>query len=672
MFLPRVVFILFFFNDTATTEIYTLSLHDALPIFDVHDRLEQHGTRLPGGLLHGHRARDLERHLARVHVVVGAVHELHLHVDHRVPREHAALQGLLHALLHRADVLLGNRAAHDLVLEDEAGARLLRLEVDDDVSVLPAAARLANEFALHVLHPLAHRLAVGHLRPADVGVDLELPLHAIDDDLEVQLAHPADDRLRGLGVGVHAEGGVFFGELLEGDGQLVLVGLGLGLDGDRDHGLGEPHRLEDDRMVRVTQRVARLRVLEPDGRGDVARAHLFELLALVGVHLQQAPDALPAILGAVVHVRAGVQHARIDAEEGQLPDVGVGHDLEGERGEGPVVRGPAGRVRRVVVRQVALDRRDVDRRGQEIHHRVEQRLHALVLEGGAAQHGHDVSGDCRLTQHRADLVLGELVLLEVLVEDGVVVLDDRLEHLVTQLGDPRPQRGRDRSLDVLLPERLVVVHDLHLTHQVHDPGEQLARAEGELDRDRLRPEPLTDHLEALVEVGAHAVHLVDEDDARHAVAVRLAPYRFGLGLDAAYRVEQGHGAVEHPERALHLHREVHVPRGVDDVDAVLLGPARPEAGGGGGGNRDPPLLLLLHPVHRGRSLVHLAQLVGAARVVEDPLGRSRLPGIDVGHDADVPNVVERCRPWHCVPLSTGAAGCAPAAKTRVDQAPAVA
>src|SRR6267142_4582564 len=27
----------FFFNDTATTEIYTLSLHDALPIFDPAD-----------------------------------------------------------------------------------------------------------------------------------------------------------------------------------------------------------------------------------------------------------------------------------------------------------------------------------------------------------------------------------------------------------------------------------------------------------------------------------------------------------------------------------------------------------------------------------------------------------------------------------------------------------
>src|SRR3989449_11310711 len=33
MVLPHSFFTFFFFNDTATTEIYTLSLHDALPIF---------------------------------------------------------------------------------------------------------------------------------------------------------------------------------------------------------------------------------------------------------------------------------------------------------------------------------------------------------------------------------------------------------------------------------------------------------------------------------------------------------------------------------------------------------------------------------------------------------------------------------------------------------------
>src|SRR2546421_7953608 len=32
MIRPTLIFLFFFFNDTATTEIYTLSLHDALPI----------------------------------------------------------------------------------------------------------------------------------------------------------------------------------------------------------------------------------------------------------------------------------------------------------------------------------------------------------------------------------------------------------------------------------------------------------------------------------------------------------------------------------------------------------------------------------------------------------------------------------------------------------------
>src|SRR2546427_1731019 len=33
MFMHSYLFFFFFFNDTATTEIYTLSLHDALPIY---------------------------------------------------------------------------------------------------------------------------------------------------------------------------------------------------------------------------------------------------------------------------------------------------------------------------------------------------------------------------------------------------------------------------------------------------------------------------------------------------------------------------------------------------------------------------------------------------------------------------------------------------------------
>src|SRR3712207_7278562 len=43
--MTRVVsLVVFFFNDTATTEIYTLSLHDALPILDEEKWLNMLGT----------------------------------------------------------------------------------------------------------------------------------------------------------------------------------------------------------------------------------------------------------------------------------------------------------------------------------------------------------------------------------------------------------------------------------------------------------------------------------------------------------------------------------------------------------------------------------------------------------------------------------------------------
>src|SRR3712207_8487403 len=40
----------FFFNDTATTEIYTLSLHDALPIYGLKDSKQALGAEVLAGM----------------------------------------------------------------------------------------------------------------------------------------------------------------------------------------------------------------------------------------------------------------------------------------------------------------------------------------------------------------------------------------------------------------------------------------------------------------------------------------------------------------------------------------------------------------------------------------------------------------------------------------------
>src|SRR5260221_5426849 len=56
--------IFFFFNDTATTEIYTLSLHDALPI-----SRENHSVpRLVGGVRVRHQEHSVCAHRSQAHI----------------------------------------------------------------------------------------------------------------------------------------------------------------------------------------------------------------------------------------------------------------------------------------------------------------------------------------------------------------------------------------------------------------------------------------------------------------------------------------------------------------------------------------------------------------------------------------------------------------------------
>src|SRR2546430_8248446 len=50
---PSAFSIFFFFNDTATTEIYTLSLHDALPISDYQPFISKDGLSLYFSVLEG-------------------------------------------------------------------------------------------------------------------------------------------------------------------------------------------------------------------------------------------------------------------------------------------------------------------------------------------------------------------------------------------------------------------------------------------------------------------------------------------------------------------------------------------------------------------------------------------------------------------------------------------
>lgn len=159
----------------------------------------------------------------------------------------------------------------------------------------------------------------------------------------------------------------------------------------------------------------------------------------------------------------------------------------------------------------------------------------------------------------------------------------------------------------------------------------------QLDHERGHVQPLADRVRRCVEVGAGAVHLVDERDPRHSVPVGLAPDRLALRFDSRDGVEQCDGTVEYPQRALHLVGEIDVARGVDQVDRVPV----PVAADGRGEDRDPTIAFLRVEVGDGRAVVDLTALVSGAGEIQNPFGDGGLAGIDMGEDADIAQAGQR-------------------------------
>src|SRR3954471_9986249 len=158
--------------------------------------------------------------------MVRAVAQRDLYFHAGAAGRHAVWQGFLQALVHSRNVFPGNRAALDRIHEFVTLARRVRLNLEPDMAILTAATGLLDELALD-FNRFLDGLAVSDLRLADVGFHAEFALHAIYNNLEMQLAHSRDDGLAGFLVGTHAERRVFLSKTVQRNAHLLLVCLGL-------------------------------------------------------------------------------------------------------------------------------------------------------------------------------------------------------------------------------------------------------------------------------------------------------------------------------------------------------------------------------------------------------------------------------------------------------------
>ena len=363
------------------------------------------------------------------------------------------------------------------------------------------------------------------------------------------------------------------------------------------------------------------------------------------MHLEDLADTFLLLAGGVEHGIAGLDGTGVHTHEHELAVERVGGDLEDQSRERIGLDRLAVDLDGLIARLVALDGRHVLRGRQVIDDAVQHRLNALVLEGGTAEDREGFLGDGELAHASADVFLGQVAVLEELVHELVVGFGSGFHELLVVFLGLVLEVVRDLGGVVLGAELLGAVPHvgLHL-NQVDNAGEVVLGTDRQLHHDRSSAQLLLDGVDGVVEVRAELVHLVDEADTRNAVLVSLTPHGLGLRLHAFLAVEHGNGSIEHTQGALHLGREVHVARGIDDVDLELalgvVGLTAPEAGGSSRLDGDTTFLLLRHEVHGGGAVVGLADLVVLTGVEQNTLGSGGLAGIDVGHDADIADVVE--------------------------------
>ena len=172
----------------------------------------------------------------------------------------------------------------------------------------------------------------------------------------------------------------------------------------------------------------------------------------------------------------------------------------------------------------ALARRPYVGRGEQRVDRVEQRSDADILEPRPAKHRRELARDGGRAQRRAQLIVFQHALVEILLEQRVV----RFGHGLAQT------RARRFGAFLLLGvERLLagfaagfgIDERLHRQHVDHAVERELG-TDRQGQRDRMRVERLLEIRHRVIEARAFAVQPRDEGDSRQTELVHLGPYFF--------------------------------------------------------------------------------------------------------------------------------------------------
>jgi hypothetical protein len=174
-------------------------------------------------------------------------------------------------------------------------------------------------------------LAKRDARLGEIDVDIEAPAQPIGDDFKVQFALRGDQRLVQFGIDAKMKRRVFVLQCREPGSDAVFFAACLRLQCRVNARLRILDARQPHRSARGTKRVARVRTFQLHHRAEVARVETADRLAIASVKNVNLSETFGDIPAGVQHFHARRNAAGINAKEGQLAEMFLGHRLENLR-----------------------------------------------------------------------------------------------------------------------------------------------------------------------------------------------------------------------------------------------------------------------------------------------------------------------------------------------------
>src|SRR3989339_99883 len=176
------------------------------------------------------------------------------------------------------------------------------------MTVLSTTTRLTNELSFSIRIAF-DRFAVADLWLTHITLHRELSLHAIDNDIQVQLSHTGNDDLVGFLIRAHAEGWIFLGKFIERHAHLFLILFCFWLNRNGNNWFWEADGLEQDWVIWITQGVTGKRFLESYHGSNFSCPYFRHFFASIGVKSHDTSDTLLATGAGVQDVGTSFHHS---------------------------------------------------------------------------------------------------------------------------------------------------------------------------------------------------------------------------------------------------------------------------------------------------------------------------------------------------------------------------